>query len=195
MAQEQQPEDLTSLEDQLDQEPDELTQLQAELDEALRDKEQYKNLAQRAQADLVNYRRRAAEELAEAKEKANAQVLLKVISVADDFNRAFGMIPEDAVAPGWYEGLQLVHRSLQQQMASEGLTKIEAAIGQPFDVREHEAVFFEPDPGSEEGSVVRVIRDGYKLHQRVLRAAQVSVSKAVEQESKDQKHKDNQEAQ
>lgn len=195
MVEEQQPEDLTSLEDQMEEEPDEIAQLSAELEEALREKEQYKNMAQRAQADLVNYRRRAAEELNEAREKSNSQLLLKLISVADDFNRAFDMIPEDAVAPGWYEGLQLVHRGLQRQMESEGLTKIETAIGQPFDVREHEAVFFEPDPDSEEGSVVRVIRDGYKLHERVLRAAQVSVSQAVEQECEPQDDNDNQEAQ
>jgi molecular chaperone GrpE len=80
-------------------------------------------------------------------------------------------------------------------MESEGLTRIETAIGQPFDVHEHEAVFFEPDPDNAEGSVVRVIRDGYKLHQRVLRAAQVSVSKAVEQEPEARQDNDNQEAQ
>lgn len=73
--------------------------------------------------------------------------------------------------------------------------RIETAIGQPFDVHEHEAVFFEPDPDNAEGSVVRVIRDGYKLHQRVLRAAQVSVSKAVEEELEAPQDNDNQEAQ
>lgn len=195
MTEEQKPEDLKSLEEQMAEEPDELTQLRAQLEEALREKDQYKNMAQRAQADLVNYRRRAAQELSEARENANAQLLLKLISVADDFNRAFNMIPEDAVAPGWYDGLELVHRNLQRQMESEGLIKIETAIGQPFDVHEHEAVFSETDSDNEEGSVVRVIRDGYKLHQRVLRAAQVSVSKAAEQEPEVQQDNDNQEAQ
>ena len=195
MTEEQKPEDLKSLEKQMAEEPDELTQLRAQLEEALREKDQYKNMAQRAQADLVNYRRRAAQELSEARENTNAQLLLKLISVADDFNRAFNMIPEDAVAPGWYDGLELVHRNLQRQMESEGLIKIETAIGQPFDVHEHEAVFSETDSDNEEGSVVRVIRDGYKLHQRVLRAAQVSVSKAAEQEPEVQQDNDNQEAQ
>ena len=195
MTEEQKPEDLKSLEKQMAEEPDELTQLRAQLEEALREKDQYKNMAQRAQADLVNYRRRAAQELSEARENTNAQLLLKLISVADDFNRAFNMIPEDAVAPGWYDGLEPVHRNLQRQMESEGLIKIETAIGQPFDVHEHEAVFSETDSDNEEGSVVRVIRDGYKLHQRVLRAAQVSVSKAAEQEPEVQQDNDNQEAQ
>jgi molecular chaperone GrpE len=196
MTEEQKPDDLGSLEEQMAQEPDQLTQLQAQLDEALREKEQYKGMAQRAQADLVNFRRRAAQELSDARENANSQILLKLISVADDFNRAFDMIPEDAVSPGWYEGLQLVRRSLHSQLESEGLVKIEVVIGKPFDVQEHEAVFFEPNPDTEEGSVVRVIRDGYKLHQRVLRAAQVGVSKAVEPDPEIQQENDNnQEAQ
>ena len=109
MTEEQNPEDLTSLGEQMDEKPDELNQLKAQLEEALREKEQYKNMAQRAQADLVNYRRRAAQELSDARENANAQLLLKLITVADDFNRAFSAIPEDAISPGWHEGLQLVH--------------------------------------------------------------------------------------
>jgi molecular chaperone GrpE len=196
MTEEQKPDDLGSLEEQMAQEPDQLTLLQAQLDEALREKEQYKGMAQRAQADLVNFRRRAAHELSDARESGNSQLLLKLISVADDFNRAFDMTPQDAVSPAWYEGLQLVRRSLHSQLESEGLVKIEIVVGQPFDVHEHEAVFFEPAPNIEEGSVVRVIRDGYKLHQRVLRAAQVGVSKAVEPEPEIQQENDNnQEAQ
>ena len=66
MTEEQNPEDLTSLGEQMDENPDELNQFKAELEETLREKEQYKNMAQRAQADLVNYRRPAAQELSDA---------------------------------------------------------------------------------------------------------------------------------
>ena len=176
MTEEQQPEDLKSLEEQMDEEQDDLTRLQAELDEALREREQYKNMAQRSQADLVNYRRRAAEEVAEARERANSQLLLRILSVADDLSRALEHMPEDDVAPGWLEGLGLVQRNLQNVLEAEGLTMIETAIGQPFDASEHEAVFFEPDSEREEGTVAQVIRVGYRLREHVLRAAQVSVS-------------------
>jgi len=180
MTEEQQPEELKSLEEQMDEEQDDLTRLQAELDEALREREQYKNMAQRSQADLVNYRRRSAEEMAGARERANSQLLLRMLSVADDLNRALDHIPEDAVAPGWREGLLLVQRNLQNVLEAEGLTMIETAIGQPFDASEHEAVFFEPDSDHEQDTVVQVIRVGYRLREHVLRAAQVSVSRPTE---------------
>ena len=186
MTEEQQPEELKSLEEQMDEEQDEPTRLQAELDEALREREQYKNMAQRSQADLVNYRRRAAEEVADARERANSQLLLRMLSVADDLSRALDHIPEDAVAPGWHEGLLLVQRNLQNVLEAEGITKIETAIGRPFDASEHEAVFFEPDSECEEGTVVWVIRVGYRLGEHVLRAAQVSVSQPAEPEQEAQ---------
>ena len=182
MTEEQQPDELKSLEEQMDEDQDELTRLQAELDEALREREQYKSMAQRSQADLVNYRRRSAEEIADTRERANSQLLLRMLSVGDDLSRALNNIPEDAVALGWLEGLLLVQRNFQNVFEAEGLTKIETAIGQPFDASEHEAVFFEPDSGGEEGKVVQVIRVGYRLRERVLRAAQVSVSRPADPE-------------
>ena len=182
MTEEQQPEELKSLAEQMDEEQDELTRLQAELDEATREREQYKNMAQRSQADLVNYRRRAAEELADAKERANSQLLLRMLSVADDLSRTLDHVAEDSVAPGWLEGLLLVQRNLLSVLEAEGLTKIETAIGQPFDATEHEAVFFEPGSEREEDTVVQVVRVGYRLRDHVLRAAQVSVSRPAEPE-------------
>ncbi len=180
MTEEQQPDELDRLEKQPDEELDEPARLQAELDETVREKDQLKGMAQRAQADLVNYRRRAAEEMTESRQNSNSRLLVRLLLVIDDMNRAFDAIPEDAVAPGWLDGLELVRRNLQNVMDSEGVMKIETTVGQPFDVHEHEAVFFEPSPDREEGSVMSVIRDGYKLHDRVLRAAQVSVSQRVE---------------
>jgi molecular chaperone GrpE len=190
MTEEQQPEELESLAEQMDEEQDELTRLQAELDEALRDREQYKNMAQRSQADLVNYRRRSAEELADARERANSQLLLRLLSVADDFGRALDHIPTDAAESSWVEGLLLVQRILQNVLEAEGLIKIETAIGQPFDATEQEAVFFEPDSEREEDTVVQVIRIGYRLREHVLRAAQVSVSRLAEPEPEAHQERD-----
>ena len=107
-------------------------------------------------------------------------MLLKLIGLSDDFNRALDYIPEDTSGDGWVEGLRLTQRSMENVMQTEGLSRIEAAIGQPFDVYEHEAVFFEPTNEVDEGTVVRVVRNGYKLRNRVLRAAQVSVAQAIQ---------------
>ena len=148
-----------------------------QLEEALREKDQFRAMAQRSQADLVNSRRRAAEEVEESRRAAKSHLLLKVISVVDDFGRALEMVPEGAGAPGWAEGLQLVHRKLDSLLESEGVTRIEAE-GQPFEPFEHEALLYQESPDKAEGTVLQVIREGYRLNGKVLRAAQVAVSKA-----------------
>ena len=152
-----------------------------QLEEALREKDQFRTMAQRSQADLVNYRRRAADELEESRRAAKSHLLLKVISVVDDLERALELVPDDAVAPGWLEGIQLVYRKLGSLLQSEGVTKIDAH-GQPFQPFEHEAVLYQESADRAEGTVLRVVQDGYKLHDKVLRAAQVAVSKAPAEE-------------
>ena len=122
---------------------------QERLEEALREKDQFRSIAQRAQADLVNYRKRAADEQQEIRRNANTNIILKFLGVADDLNRAIGMVPDDAVAPGWMEGLTLVQRNLTNALESEGVTKIEAK-GQPFEPWGHEAVFYQETPDVEQ---------------------------------------------
>ena len=178
MTDDHQPDDIQAIEAQMDTELDETAQLQAQLEESDRERDQFRAMALRYKADLDNYKKRAAQEMEESRDRVAAQLLLKLVTVADDFSRAVNHLPEDSVDPSWFEGIQLVLRSMEGVLHSEGLSRIEAAIGQPFDVYEHEAVFFEPTDEVEEGAVVRVIREGYKLRNRVLRAAQVSVAQA-----------------
>ena len=140
-----------------------------------RERDQFKALAQRAQADLVNYRRRVGEERQELQRNANSSLILKFLSVVDDFERAIALLPEDAA--GWQEGLMLVKRNLDNLLESEGVSKIEAA-GKPFDPWEHEAVHYLETPDADDGTIIEVFRDGYRLHDRVLRASQVIVAKA-----------------
>ncbi len=151
----------------------------AELEEALREKDQFRAVAQRAQADLINYRRRVEDEREELRRSVNTGLVLRILTVVDDLERALALVPDDAVAPGWLEGLQLVQRNLQNLLDAEGVTKIEAE-GKAFEPWEHEAVAYEETTESEEGLVVRVFRDGYRQHGRIVRPAQVSVAKAPE---------------
>ncbi len=149
-----------------------------------RERDQYKAMAQRTQADLVNYRRRVDEERRELQRNANANLITKFLGVVDDFERAIDMLPDDAASAGWQEGLMLVKRNLENLLESEGVSKIEAA-GKPFDPWEHEAVHYLETPDNEDGTIIQVFRDGYRLHDKVLRASQVIVAKAPEVESAD----------
>ena len=156
--------------------------LREQLEEALREKDQFHRLAQRSQADLSNYRRRAADELQEQRRQAQSELLLKVVSLMDDLQRALSLIPEDAVAPGWLDGMRLVQRNTTNILESQGVSKIEA-VGKPFEPWEFEAVQYAESADADEGQVIEVIRDGYKHYDRVLRAVQVVVSKKPEPEA------------
>lgn len=158
--------------------------LEEQLAEALREKDQFKLMALRAQADLENYRKRAGEEREEARRNANTAILLRVLSVMDDFERAMALVPDEAVAPGWLEGLRLVHKSMTALLESEGVSRIEA-VGSTFDPHDSEAVLYEESTSASEGEVVRVVREGYRQRDRVLRPAQVVVAKQVEQHNEE----------
>ena len=158
--------------------------LENQLAEALREKDQFKLMALRARADLENYRKRAGEEREEARRGANTAILLRVLSVIDDFERAMALVPDDAVAPGWLEGLSLVHKSMTALLESEGVSRIEE-VGRTFDPHESEAVLYQESTSAADGEVISVVREGYRQRDRVLRPAQVVVAKRVEKHSEE----------
>ena len=171
------PDDLSRLE----QETGDLTDTQEQLDEALREKDQFRKMAQRSLADLINYKRRAADEMDQLRRSSTSSLLLRMLSFVDDLERAISMVPEDAVAPGWLEGLLLVHRNVINTLDSEGVSKIEA-LGRPFEPWELEAVSYQETAEAEDGKVIEVLREGYRHYDKVLRAAQVVVAKRPQQQ-------------
>ena len=153
--------------------------LRAELEEADRERGQFRSLAQRVQADFQNYRRRVEEEQQEFQRGAAAQLILKLLPVLDDLERALAQASEDTSSPNesWVEGVRLVVRKFHAVMEEAGVQRIEAA-GRAFDPWEHEAVAFQETEEHPQGYIVGLVREGYKLHGRVLRAAQVLVARA-----------------
>ncbi|MCH7838707.1 MAG: nucleotide exchange factor GrpE [Planctomycetes bacterium] len=155
---------------------------QAQLEEAQREVDQFRNLLQRVQADSVNYKRRVEEEREELQKRANANLVIRLLPVLDDFERALQHIPTDDALSPWLAGVELVYHNLKGVLESFGVTQIEA-LDKTFDPLEHESVFYEVSEDHEEGKVMSIVREGYKLHGRVLRPAQVTVSKRKEEES------------
>ena len=150
--------------------------LQARMEEAQREVEQFRNLLQRVQADSLNYKRRVEEERDELQRQANANLAIRLLPVLDDFERALRHVPRDEAISAWLAGVELVGRNLSSVLESFGVTRIEA-LDTPFDPAEHESVSYEVSDAREEGIVLSIIREGYKLNGRVLRPAQVAVSK------------------
>ncbi len=150
--------------------------LTAERDAALEQAQEYLALAQRSQADLQNYRRRAEQERAEAYDRGRGEVVLQILPVLDDFERALAALPEERREEDWVQGLVLIERKLRSTLESLGVERI-AAEGKTFDPWEHEAVLHEVREDVEPGTVAQVARQGYRLGSRVLRPAQVVVAK------------------
>ncbi len=131
---------------------------------------------QRAEADFVNYKRRVEQERAEAGRLANAALIINVLPVLDDLERALTSLNIRLVGLTWFDGIRLIYRKLQLVLENAGVTQIEAE-GQPFDPRFHEAVMYGE---GEEGKVVAEVQRGYKINDRVLRPAMVVVGKGKE---------------
>ena len=110
---------------------------------------------------------------------ATSDLLLKTLTIVDDFERALEMIPDEAVAPGWREGLELVLKNLNSLLEFEGVTRIETT-GRMFDPWEFEAVSYEEQLDAEEGAIIDVLRHGYRRRDKILRAAQVTVARKIE---------------
>ena len=156
--------------------------MQAEL---LKEAEHYKSIAQRAQADLINYRSRAAQELEETRRTIKFGILGRFLSVVDDLARAVENVP-DEVNDDWEKGVSLVLRNLENALEMEGVTKIES-LGLQFDPHLHDALMFEETEEKEEGLVTSVIQEGYKINDRILRPARVVVSKAPAEQTQNDK--------
>ena len=156
--------------------------IDAELEEANRERTQFRDMALRAQADLENYKRRIEKERPELHRAAVGGVLLKLLPILDNLQRALEYTPANTQEETWLEGIRLIERSFEALLASEGVVAIEAE-GTPFDPWEHEAVFSVASAEHQPGTVVNVTQKGYKHRDKVLRPAQVAVAKTNDQES------------
>ena len=164
-----------SLETQLDT-------LRAEAEEISREKDQFKDMMQRAQADLINYKRRSEEERDEQQKYISSRLILKLLPIMDDFSLAIGHAADSDADSPWLEGIKLIQRKLYSLLESENVTRIETA-DKEFDPFEHEAMAYQESAKYQEGQIMAVVRDGYKLHDRVIRPALVILANAPEASS------------
>lgn len=142
------------------------------------DAARYKDLALRAQADLDNYRKRAVREKEEAIRYANTTLLEKLLPVLDNFELGLDAARTAADTSSIVQGMAMVQKQLQDFLRDHGIEAVPAE-GEIFDPARHEAVAQEPSAHVPEGHVVRQIRKGYKLKDRLLRASSVTVSKGA----------------
>ncbi len=155
--------------------PEDVETLQRELAELSQKADEYLRLAQRSQADFINYRRRVEEERAQQTRDANVTYILRLLPILDDFERALANAAPEDLESNWGKGVLLVERNLRSLLASDDVQRL-AAEGAEFDPREHEALGRQPSSDVPEGHVLHVVRPGYRKGDRVIRPAQVIVA-------------------
>ncbi len=146
-----------------------LTQLQGDLD-------RFRDLALRSQADFENFRKRAAREKDDAIKYANLGLLEKLIPILDNFELGLNAARATPGSEAILMGMDMVARQLNDFLTQHGVEPINAE-GQHFDPNLHEAVAQEASDTVPEGVIVRQLRKGFKLRDRLIRPATVMVSK------------------
>ncbi len=141
-----------------------------------RERDEFLAALQRERAEFQNFRRRSAEEREAMLGLAAEGLIRKVLALADDFDLAIEHRPESGMDEAWLDGIAAIDRKLRQLLESEGVTRIDASPGVPFDPREHEAVANVPGTGRSDGEIVDELRRGYRLRDRVIRPALVAVA-------------------
>ena len=150
---------------------DEIEALRAERDE-LRDR------FMRALADAENSRKRGERDRREAEQYGGSRLARDLLPVYDNLNRALNAATDEqkAAASALFEGVQLTLRELTNVMTRHGVKPITPKVGDMFDPQNHEAMFEAPLPGTKAGQIIQVMTEGFMLHDRLLRPAQVGVS-------------------
>lgn len=145
------------------------------LEAALAEVNQWKDLAYRNAAELDNYRKRAVREAQEARSYANADLLRSLFPILDNFEMGLEAARMESEKSMIFMGMSMVQRQISDFLREMGTVEVEA-LGKPFDPNLHEAMSQEIRDDLEEGTIIRVTRRGYKLKDRLLRAASVIVS-------------------
>ena len=131
---------------------------------------------QRCQADFDNYKKHAEQEKNEIVEFANSTLILNLLPIMDDFERALASVPDDLVRSNWTEGINLICDKLKSTLELQGLVEIKAN-GEPFDPHLHEAIM---QRDGDEGIIVEEIQKGYRFRDKVIRPSLVVVGNGNE---------------
>ena len=135
-----------------------------------KERDDYKILAQRTQADLINSRNRMMKQMEETSRRNTRKIVMEFLPLLDDLELALSSVEDEN---GWSEGIRAIQSKFVNTLDSLGVSIIE--MGKTFDPRFHEAVLVSSDGNRESGEITRVFRSGYILDDEVIRPAQVEI--------------------
>ncbi|MBP0483306.1 nucleotide exchange factor GrpE [Sagittula salina] len=149
-----------------------------EVDSLRAERDEFRDKYMRALAEADNARKRAAKDRQEAQAYGGTRIARDLLPVYDNLNRALLAAKEDdsAASTALVEGVELTLKELLNVFDRHGVSRLTPEIGDKFDPKQHEAMFEAPVPGTTAGEIIQVSAEGFMLHDRLLRPAQVGVS-------------------
>ncbi len=127
-------------------------------------------------AEFENYKKRTSKERMDLFKTANEEVMVAMLPILDDFERAIKHIDEDKAAKDLGKGVHLIYNKLMKTLEQKGLSKIEVQKGDNFNADDHEAVTQIPAPSEDlKGKIIDVVEGGYKLGDKVIRFPKVVI--------------------
>ena len=137
---------------------------------------------QRSQADLQNYAKRSEQEKAETVEFANKMLILELLPIIDDFERALASLPVEPDGQNWTEGIKLIYNKLKTILETQGLAEIKAK-GECFDPYCHEAA---GQIEGEEGIIIEELCKGYQFKGKLLRPSMVMIGSGKKNKTREE---------
>ncbi|WP_299335862.1 nucleotide exchange factor GrpE [uncultured Psychroserpens sp.] len=127
-------------------------------------------------AEFENYKKRTTKERIDLFKTASEEVMVAMLPVLDDFERALLHIEDDKEAEELRKGVLLIYQKLLTTLEQKGLKKIEVAQGDTFNPDDHEAITQIPAPSDDlKGKIIDVVERGYKLGEKVIRFPKVVI--------------------
>lgn len=153
---------------------DEIEQLRQELEKVKEEQANMENQLKRAVADYHNLEKRVAEGRQELANWATSELVVKILPVMDNLEKAVEGASEEDRKSGWFKGVEMSVKQLREMLKNEGLEQIDIEADGPFDPVLHEAV---DTREGEDGTILEVVEKGYNLNGKVVRPAKVVVGR------------------
>lgn len=144
--------------------------------------EDLRNQLLRVSADFENFKRRVEGDRARTVQVARTDVILDLLPVIDNFDRAFADVPKEIEGGNWHQGIQAIKQQFEGILQNLGIERIES-VGKEFDPELHEAVSHEPAK-EKKGIIFKEFEAGYRLGDQVIRHARVAVSSGQSSDEK-----------
>lgn len=157
---------------------EEITDDLVELDTLRAERDQFKDRFLRALADAENARKRGDKARRDAEMYGGSRLARDMLPVYDNMKRALDAVTDEqkGASAALIEGIELTMRELLNVFSKHGVQVVSPEVGDRFDPQMHEAMFEAPVPGTRAGDIIQVSAEGFMLHDRLLRPAQVGVS-------------------